>query len=65
MVCVLDGFAAPALVPVGVAIVAHETTHIVGAVLRRRSRLAELTNCAGAEIICVKTEEGAERSKTS
>ena len=43
---VLDGFAAPALVPIGVAVVAHEAAHIVGAVLCRRPRLAELTHCA-------------------
>lgn len=44
VVRVFDRLAAAALVPVGVAAVAHEPTHIVGAVLRGRTGLAELAD---------------------
>lgn len=49
VVGVPDGLVAPALVPVGVAIVAHEAAHVIGAVLRGWPGFTELADCAQSE----------------
>lgn len=50
VVCILDSFIPPSLVPVGITAVAHETAHVIGAVLRGRPGFAKLADCARTNV---------------